>query len=69
MVTSTTVLLKSTRLRLDSLLSEELSFYLKSTAFMTVVGALLYLSLAADYPAVHDAMHDFRHVLAIVPCH
>ncbi len=36
---------------------------------MAVAGVLLYVSLAAAYPPVHDAMHDFRHVLAIVPCH
>ena len=36
---------------------------------MAVVGVLLYVSLAAAYPPVHDAMHDFRHALAIVPCH
>ena len=49
--------------------SEGLSFYLRSAAFMAVVGVLLYASLAAAYPPVHDAMHDFRHALAIVPCH
>lgn len=52
-----------------SLLSEPLSFYLKSAGFMTVMGVLLYVSMAAAYPAVHDAMHDFRHALSIVPCH
>lgn len=36
---------------------------------MAVVGVLLYASLAAAYPPVHDAMHNFRHALAIVPCH
>lgn len=49
--------------------SEKLSFYLRSAAFMAVVGVLLYVSLAAAYPPVHDALHDFRHALAIVPCH
>ena len=50
-------------------MSEGLSFYLRSAAFMAVLGVLLYVSLAAAYPPVHDAMHDFRHALAIVPCH
>ncbi len=50
-------------------LSERLSFFLRSAVFMAVVGVLLYVSLAAAYPPVHDAMHDFRHALAIVPCH
>ena len=49
--------------------SDRLSFYLKSAAFTAAVGVLLYVSLAAAYPPVHDAMHDFRHALAIVPCH
>ena len=49
--------------------AEGFSFYLRSAAFMAVAGVLLYVSLAAAYPPVHDAMHDFRHVLAIVPCH
>ena len=50
-------------------MSEGLSFYLRSAAFMAVLGVLLYVSLAAAYPPVHDALHDFRHGLAIVPCH
>ena len=50
-------------------MSERLSFILRSAAFMALVGTLLYVSLAAAYPPVHDAMHDFRHALAIVPCH
>lgn len=48
---------------------EGFSFYWRSAAFMAVAGVLLYVSLAAAYPPVHDAMHDFRHALAIVPCH
>ncbi|MDE0214164.1 MAG: CbtB-domain containing protein [Deltaproteobacteria bacterium] len=50
-------------------MSEASSFYLKSAVFMAVVGVLLYVSLAAAYPPVHDALHDLRHGLAIVPCH
>jgi len=30
---------------------------------------ILYVLLAAGYPAVHDTLHNFRHALAIVPCH
>ncbi len=56
-------------LGLASVTSERFPFVLKSAAFMAVVGVLLYVSLAAAYPPVHDAMHDFRHALAIVPCH
>lgn len=50
-------------------LSEGLSFFVRSAVFLAVVGVLLYVSLAAAYPPVHDTMHDFRHALAIVPCH
>ncbi len=50
-------------------MSERLPFILRAAAFMAVAGVLLYVSLAAAYPPVHDAMHDFRHALAIVPCH
>ena len=54
---------------LDMVGSHGFSFYLRAAAFMVVVSVLLYVSLAAAYPPVHDAMHDFRHALAIVPCH
>lgn len=50
-------------------LSESRSFCLKSVTFMAVVTTLLFVSLAVSYPAVHDAMHGFRHALAVVPCH
>ncbi len=50
-------------------LSERLSFHVTSAAFIAAVGVLLYVSLAAAYPPVHDTMHGFRHALAIVPCH
>jgi len=44
-------------------------FLLKSGLFLMVSAAILYVSLAASYPAVHDTLHNFRHALAIVPCH
>lgn len=50
-------------------LPEAVGFYLKSTLFLTCVGILLYMGLAASYPPLHDAMHSVRHALAIVPCH
>jgi hypothetical protein len=49
--------------------SEPLSFLLKSSGFLIVCGAILYMLLATDYPAVHDTLHHFRHALAVVPCH
>jgi hypothetical protein len=51
------------------LLSEPASFLLKSVIFLCACGAILYVMLAAGHPAVHDALHNFRHALAVVPCH
>ena len=50
-------------------LSEEHTFLLKSGVFLALAGAMLYLLLVTPYPAIHDAVHEFRHALAIVPCH
>jgi putative cobalt transporter subunit CbtB len=50
-------------------LSEPASFLVKSGIFLLACGAILYVLLAAGYPAVHDALHNFRHALAVVPCH
>jgi hypothetical protein len=50
-------------------LPERLSFIIKSNSFLLASGAILYVLLAADYPAVHDTLHNFRHALAVVPCH
>jgi hypothetical protein len=49
--------------------SENILFLVKSGAFMFASGAILYVLLAAHYPAVHDTLHNFRHALAVVPCH
>jgi hypothetical protein len=48
---------------------EQVSFFLKSGIFLFACGAILYVALAAEYPAVHDALHNVRHALAVVPCH
>jgi cobalt transporter subunit CbtB len=32
-------------------------------------GMILYVALASEYPVVHDALHNVRHALAVVPCH
>ena len=69
MMERTARLTRSPASGLTWVMSDGLSFYLRSAAFMAVVGVLLYTSLAAAYPPVHDVMHDFRHALAIVPCH
>lgn len=50
-------------------LPEPVSFLLKSGVFLLACGAVLYVMLAAEYPAVHDTLHNFRHALAVVPCH
>jgi hypothetical protein len=50
-------------------LPEAVSFVFKSTVFLAASFAVLYVALASDYPAVHDTLHQFRHSLAVVPCH
>lgn len=50
-------------------LPEHGRFLLKSGLFLFASGAILYILLAAHYPAVHDTLHNFRHALAVVPCH
>jgi len=55
--------------RLGVALLEPVSFLIKSGIFLLASGAILYVLLAAGYPAVHDTLHNFRHALAIVPCH
>jgi Probable cobalt transporter subunit (CbtB) len=55
--------------RLGFALPEPVLFLIKSGIFLLVSGAILYVLLAAGYPAFHDTLHNFRHALAIVPCH
>ncbi len=50
-------------------LADGIAFLLKSGMFMAACGAILYVALASEYPAVHDAFHNVRHALAVVPCH
>jgi len=50
-------------------LPEQLSFFIKSGLFLFASWSILYFLLAAGYPAVHDTLHNFRHALAVVPCH
>jgi cobalt transporter subunit CbtB len=49
---------------LGGTVSEPVSFMI-----LMLSGTILWIALAAHYPAVHDAMHNFRHALAVVPCH
>ena len=58
----------ATRILIQAL-PEQFSFFLKSGVFLFACGAILYVALASEYPAVHDALHNVRHALAIVPCH
>lgn len=50
-------------------LLEQVAFLLKSGLFLMTSGMILYVLLAASYPAIHDTLHNFRHALAVVPCH
>jgi Probable cobalt transporter subunit (CbtB) len=54
---------------LGVVLPEQLLFLLKSGVFLCASGMILYVALASSYPAVHDTLHNFRHALAVVPCH
>ena len=49
-------------------LPERHSFLFKSGIFLFACGAILYVALASEYPVVHDALHNVRHALAVVPC-
>ena len=60
---------RTTAARLGIFVSEPVSFLIKSTIFLVMCGATLFVALAASYPAVHDTLHNVRHALAIVPCH
>lgn len=55
--------------RLGIALSEPVLFLIKSALFLSICGATLFVALASSYPAVHDALHNVRHALAVVPCH
>jgi cobalt transporter subunit CbtB len=48
---------------------EPISFLMKLGMLLMLSGTILWIALAAHYPAVHDTMHNFRHALAVVPCH
>jgi hypothetical protein len=54
---------------LEVALPEQILFLLKSGVFLCASGVILYVVLASTYPAVHDTLHNFRHALAVVPCH
>lgn len=49
--------------------SEPTAFLIKAGIFLSVCGATLFVAMGATYPAVHDALHNVRHALAVVPCH
>jgi Probable cobalt transporter subunit (CbtB) len=55
--------------RLGVALPEHILFLVKSGFFLCASGVILYVALATSYPAVHDTLHNFRHALAVVPCH
>ncbi|SFS69290.1 CbtB domain-containing protein [Marininema halotolerans] len=43
--------------------------YVQSTAFFLLLGIFLYTFLFSTYPPIHDAVHELRHSLWIIPCH
>lgn len=60
---------KTVASRIGIELPEQVAFLLKSGLFLMTSGMILYVLLAASYPAIHDTLHNFRHALAVVPCH
>jgi cobalt transporter subunit CbtB len=54
---------------LGIIVPEPVAFMMKSGMLLMLSGTILWIALAAHYPAVHDTMHNFRHALAVVPCH
>ena len=50
-------------------LPEQVLFLLKSGVFLCASAIILYVALGSSYPTVHDTLHNFRHALAVVPCH
>jgi hypothetical protein len=54
---------------LGIILPEPVSFVMKSAMLLILSGTILWIALAVHYPAVHDTLHNFRHALAVVPCH
>lgn len=55
--------------RIGLALPEKFLFAMKSGLLLILCGAILYLLLGATYPPIHDTLHNFRHSLAVVPCH
>ena len=49
--------------------SEQILFLIKSVIFLFACGVTLFFALGTSYPAIHDTVHNFRHALAVVPCH
>ncbi|HXG51357.1 MAG TPA: CbtB-domain containing protein [candidate division Zixibacteria bacterium] len=62
-------MLRTVSTRVSLAVPEPLRFACLSAALLVVTFAVLHVLLAATYPPVHDALHDFRHALAVVPCH
>jgi hypothetical protein len=60
---------KTVASRIGIELPEQVAFLLKSGLLVMTSGIILYVLLAASYPAIHDTLHNFRHALAVVPCH
>jgi hypothetical protein len=45
------------------------SLPVQMVAVLMMVGVVLYTLLFSGYPPIHDAMHEFRHALMLIPCH
>ncbi|MGH7848183.1 MAG: CbtB domain-containing protein [Candidatus Binatia bacterium] len=47
----------------------QLRLWLEAAVLLAASGLALYFLVVSTYAPVHDALHSFRHSLAIVPCH
>jgi hypothetical protein len=46
-----------------------LGLLMQMLAFAAIVAVVLYTALFSTYPPVHDALHELRHSLYLIPCH
>lgn len=46
-----------------------LSLPVQAGIVLAMLGIVLYTFLFSTYPPVHDAVHELRHSLMVIPCH
>lgn len=43
--------------------------FVQMALVLVIVGIVLWAVLFTNYPPLHDAFHELRHALYVVPCH